>query len=158
MGDLVTSDRFLRSMGEEVFRLLYEAGGHLPDRADLSDLELPARAPEEAVVGRITDEEAVIFRALVEGNKAHDAASRAKIASALAAASEAARDPSADLAALQAQAEPTEEEAAAQYRLSQGNHLLHALLHWKLGERLGLHDWRLGVRRGGVIVTVERRW
>lgn len=158
MGTIVSTPAFLGAMGEDARRTLTEAGVHIADRTDTSDLDLPPRAPEEAVVGRITDEEAAILRSLVEGKRDFESRARAKISAALSAASAMALDPTADIAALSETTEPTEEEARIQYRLSQGNILLHAMLHWRMGERLGLHDFRLGVRKGGVIVSIERRW
>lgn len=39
------------------------------------------------------------------------------------------------------------EQAEEFARLGQRRAFLHSLLHWKLGERLGLHNWRLGFRK-----------
>jgi hypothetical protein len=51
----------------------------------------------------------------------------------------------------------TDEELHAYFQRRQTAGYLHALLHWKLGERLKLHHWSLGVRREGRIVKIAAR-
>jgi hypothetical protein len=49
------------------------------------------------------------------------------------------------------------EFARSYARTMQRCNVLHATLHWHLGERLDLHEWKLGIRAGGRIVKLERR-
>jgi hypothetical protein len=160
MGEVITNTHFLKTMWEDARRALSAYGVVLCDPAEggISELDLPPKAPGETVVGRLTVDEACILHGLVQGTKELDAANRAKLSLALSAAAKVAADPSVDLGAIQQDVDIQPDDAAVHYRTSQQNVMLHGLLHWMLGERLGLHDWRLGCRKGGVIVKIQRRW
>lgn len=59
----------------------------------------------------------------------------------------------------------SEEEGEEFFLLSQRRAFLHAMLHWRLGERAGMHAYRFGMRRPGggdprlrVYRMQDRRW
>ena len=52
----------------------------------------------------------------------------------------------------------TEEEGEEYFRVQQRVALLHATFYWTVGERLGRHRDRLGVRSRMRLVTVSRRY
>lgn len=167
MADVVTDKRF--GMGADELERMRAQGIVVVSRdagpPDLSDLALSEPAYGEEKAGVLTHEEAAVFRDLYAINNEIEAQTRDLIGKSLTKAGAAIRNAdrsralhdvltSGDLAT----AFDSEEEGRAYFRLQQRASALHATFYWMLGERLGAHDWRLGVRSGARVVKVQRRY
>lgn len=159
MGIVLTHERWVK---EDLDAL--EAQGVRVVREDpMAGVDLPAPQYGEAIIGELTHSEATVFRALYDIKNEMDRVDRQLQGRMMQRMGEAVAnaDPMkgsfvhVDPAELQGQFQPEELQAYFQKRQTAG--YLHARLHWMLGERLKLHHWALGIRRGGKIVKIEQR-
>lgn len=140
---------------------LAELEGHgvtLVHEDPLKGLHMAPVAFGETAVGELTHDEAVIFRANREAVATVveiDREMQAEHMRAMAAKIEAHKDETGYVEVPYAEVVPTPPEGYWKTRQLAGH--LHALLHYSMGERLGRHHEALGVRAGGVIVSLGNR-
>lgn len=142
------------------------ASGDIADlQVDYADFDktLPEPQRGEEVVSKLTDEEMALFYEMYRLSTRMEDFQRAKLGDALSRAGDAIRSSDRNKSLMESleQARPIleiEDEAKAHFSDSQAHAMLHATFYHGLGERLNLHDWRLGVRKGMRVVKVERRW
>lgn len=144
---------------------LKAAGISVEASADLTDLSIREPAYGEEVIGKLTPEEAILFRDLYKVNAELEDLGRTVLGKGLSKVGQAIQssDRGKNLHdALRDNKEvmafDDEPEAKVFFRAQQRQAALHSTFYWHLGERLNAHEWRLGVRSGGRVVKVERRY
>ena len=144
---------------------LKAAGISVETSADLSDLDSREPAYGEEVLGKLPPEECLLFRDLFKVNAELEDLSRTVLGKGLSKVGAAIQnsDRGKNLhEALRDHREvmnfEDEPEAKVFFRAQQRQAALHATFYWHLGERLNVHEWRLGVRSQGRVVKVERRY
>lgn len=162
MAQVLTNPRFLDDVALDRLRKL---GIDIKPTAAIDALELPEPRYGEAVVGELTDEEALLFRELYDANQALETRTRELIAAGLTKAGDLIRhsDRHKPLSEVFKNNESpvsfdNEADGLVYFTLQQRAAMLHATFYFAIGERLGLHDWRLGVRSRARVVKIERRW
>ena len=163
--NVVTHDRF---GGAETVERLREAGVEVEDRlSDEQVAEMGLKEPEygETLVGECTNEEAAMFYALWREQSALEDRSRTLMGNILAKLGTNIRDSDRDKPMSELLGEgkiemdfDTEDEGEGYFRVQQRVAHLHATFYWIIGERLGRHRDRLGVRSKMRLVTVRRRY
>lgn len=155
-GGLGTADR-LREAGVDVRNALTQ------DQVD--EMKLPEPRYGEATVGTCTDEEAVLYRELWGVQQELEDKSWNLAADALTRIGATIResDRGKPMHELIKSGEmelsfDSDDDAEVYFRLQQRAVHLHAMFYWMIGERLGNHRSRLGVRSRMRIVTVEKRY
>lgn len=164
-GNVVTHEKF--ALSDEAKRRIAAAGvevGEVLTDKQVADMKLREPQYGEALQGDCTVEEASIFYELFKvqrelDDRARNAVGAAfqKIGGTIASSdrnksiSEAVESGEVKLAF------DKEEDAETFYRLQQKATFLHATFYWTVGERLGKHAERLGVRSKMRVVTVEPR-
>lgn len=135
-----------------------------PDHS-LDSIQLPEPQFGETIVGTMTDEERELFLAMYEAKSKLDDMTRDLLADTMARFGETIRgsDRTRTLAEAMQDGEFTmefenEEKGQEFFRLEKQANMLHALFHWTIAERLNKHEFVLGVRTRGRIVTTERRY
>lgn len=155
----------LPTLSGDRIRELRDAGISVEASADLSDLPIREPAYGEEVIGKLTEEEAILFRDLFRVNGELEDLTRTVLGKSLATMGQAIQqsdrnrnlhDALKDNKALMSFEDSA--EATAFFRAQQRQAALHATFYWYLGERLNAHEWRLGVRSQGRVVKVERRY
>ncbi len=159
-------------MTEEQAIKVAEAGVDFSIPVDVADMSLQEPDYGEDFVDNATPEEASLYYQMWSTFQVGERTFRGAVADALIRGGEALRE--ADLKtnmvdALRGDEESnvyfkTEEEAEAFSKVAQHHAMLRALLWYKVGERLGMHSWRLGFRRPKSgsndmrIVKTKKRW
>lgn len=135
---------------------LARMGIHIDPRAAFSALELPEPQYGEDVVGELTDDEVAVFVELYEANREQDTRGRDATGAQFMKLGEAIRSGATPEALMSGANEFFASEADAHdfFAIGQKVAMLHSKLHWMLGERFGLHHWRLGVRQGARVVKL----
>lgn len=165
MSNVITSKLFTGRMDADALRELQSSGVRVLDAANVEELDLPPLQYGEEVVGTVNEEEA---RLLASAHALADKA--AKMERAIAAdgvqryanlmqelakqIKEGNDEPLLD-------AEPINPEDAVMYALYETklqDDLLTKMFFVTVSTRLKLFDYRLGVRQGGKIVKLQRRW
>ena len=162
-GNVVTSAAF--ALKPEDIARLRAAGVDVQGNPDLGDLDIPDPRYGEDIIGVLTVEEALIYRDLRRAMDVADDLERTAAGKALeemgrviatSDRSKSMRDVLARDGETQLSLDP--DTAERMFQAIQRQAHLHAMLHFLLGERLGVHAWRLGVRSKGRVVKIERRW
>lgn len=125
-------------------------------------MELPPVSYGETVVGELTDQERDLFLELSDVHDTVEQRARECVAAHLRKASEELLDGSVQPPAMVGQQSPMvfQDDDEAKYFFKEQKRLayLHSCFHFVLGERLGLHEFVLGVRAGWRVVKVKRRY
>jgi len=147
-----------KSVGEQLGKL----GINISSLAALDALELPEPQYGEEVVGKLEEDEAALVVDLSDTNREADALGRQTFGDGLARLGDAIKENREQELAAQGKTPGelmlSETQAQELYRLQQRVSMLHAKVHWMVGERLNMHHWRLGFRSKGRIVKVARRY
>lgn len=164
-GNVVTHERFggdatqaaLREMGVEVTSAL--------TGEQMTEMGLREPSYGEATIGTCTDEEAALFYQMWRAQQELDDKTRVVVGDTIVKVGHTIRD-SDRAKPLHEQVRSgavgfdfaTDDDAEEFFRLSQRVQVLHSMFHWRVGERLGRHRDRLGVRSRLRIVTVTSRY
>lgn len=155
----------LPSLSGDRLRELRDAGLSVETTDTLDDLSLSEPAYGETIVGKLTPEETVLFRDLYAANAELEDLARNMVGNRLSAAGLAIQHSDRGKALHDVLSSPqlmsqfdNDAEACRFFRTQQRQTALHATFYWHLGERLGAHEWRMGVRSAGRVVKVERRY
>jgi nucleotidyltransferase/DNA polymerase involved in DNA repair len=157
MSNILTSSKF--KIPEEQMARLREAGARISTVKALDEVKLNLPGPGEQVVGSLTEEEMVLFLQACEAIDKMEEAHRQLVSRQLAAMSHAALT-SAQMAEMH-NVKPSPEDQAIIDEYCEWRHLqeyLRTTLWWMVGSRLNIHDHHLGVRKGGKIVKLTRRY
>ncbi len=165
MGDLITHERF---GGAKVMEQLRDLGVEVSEKVSQEELDaLGLREPGygEQLMGTCTDDEAALFYALCVARKWLEDRSRTLMGEAIASVGVKIRDSDRDKSMSElmqgddVQMQFGSDESAEEYfKFQQKSAMLHGLFYWTVGERIGYHHHRLGIRSKMRIVTVERRY
>lgn len=161
MAEIFTDPRFLTP--DRILELREHNDVQVSLASALEGLDLQEPRPGEKVVGSLTPEEATLYRDLYEANAHIEGIAREAMGRKLSQLGETLRqsdrhkplseilkDPAAlDLA--------SDGEMKSFYRAQQRVNMLHACFYYHLGERLDMHEWRMGVRSRGRVVRIELR-
>lgn len=159
-GKVIADGRFLTP--ERLLELQEQGDVEVSLQSVLDGLELGDPKPGEKVVGTLTTAEARLYRQLYESNLLGEDFMRDAVGRQLTKVGETLRTsdrsrPVADLFANGGLQLEDEEDTRKFHRLKQHTSMLHACFYYHVGERLDLHEWRLGVRSNGRIVRIELR-
>lgn len=166
MADIIS----IAKLSDERATALKEAGVEVKERVDTSGLSLTEPQYGEVFAIHAEPDEAAIFLELHGLTEKCNLQEREVFAKIMMKGGEAVRSGDAGMAILEilqnTEHNPfdTDEEGEEFFRNRQRRQFLYDLLHWKIGERTGLHGWRLGIRKQIKgedklrIVKVERRW
>jgi hypothetical protein len=150
---ILTSAKFLNEKTTEQLKSL---GIEISAKVQLEALDLPEPAYGEEVMTELDEDEALLFAELYHLNEALDAKRRDYMAESLAKLGSSLRERSErDLTPENFRMSDAQEKEV--HRLQQQASMLHAMLYWRLGERLDCHEFRMGVRSRGRVVKLERR-
>lgn len=157
---VITSDRW--GLTPERLVELEAHGVTLVHEDPLKGIELPAVAYGETVLGEVTHEEAVIFRALWDYKSKVEAIDRGVQAEAMYAmadqiATHKGNDSTVTVESDEIKGLLEGDERIGYWHMRQTVGYLHALFHYTLGDRLAQHHVVLGLRSGGQIVRIEDR-
>lgn len=142
---------------------LRASGLNVEEHVDLTDLPLQEPQRGEEVVGTLTETEAALFKILYDTSQEVEDMMREGVGAAMARLGEAIRTSDRNksmhevLSNGEMAPEFTDEQEQKFFRLQQLSGYCHAMFHYTLGERLGLHSWRLGVRSKNRIVKIAKR-
>lgn len=156
MSNILSSSRFLTEERQAELRAM---GVDLDTRHDTTAMDLPEPEPGCPVVGELTSEEAALFTATSKVYDEMNELQRLGVANLLTVVAGLYRENKVK-DGLEPGKPVNDEDAVmrGQYfaKLQQWKYL-HAMLYWSLGERLKMHDRRLGVRAGLKIVDLGLR-
>lgn len=162
MSKIVSDARFLTP--ERLMELQEHADVQVSITSLLEGLELDDPETSEQIVGTLTAGEARLFRSLYECSEEAEAIARAAVGRHFSALGNSLQTSDvnkslSDILTSVGDSLPRllDGESAKFHRSERRAAMLHACLWWHVGERLGLHEWRLGVRTRGRIVKVEAR-
>ena len=159
--NILTHRRFATT---ERLQELAKAGALVVDETrDWSDIDLKEITYGEELLGPLLHDEKVLFLALYDAKREVEDKTRTMMGNQIARVGQSIRDSDRNKSLQEAvgEAEMTfesSEEAVEYFRLEKLVALLHAEFHWTVAERFGAHDYVLGVRTGGRVVRVERRY
>lgn len=156
LAKVIADPRFL---SRDRIKELHEEGASVSVEALLANVKLSEPAYGEETVGTLEPEEASIFAELFGLTEQMAVAKRRLFAAGFKQVGEVlTSEDTTDMAGAFEQANPFRGDAAKDFfRLQQKVGMLHATLHFYLGERFDSHDWRLGVRSRGRVVRIAQR-
>ena len=160
----------IRKLTAEQEAALAEAGVELKEKVDLRELDLNPPSHGETFLAEMEPDEAVIFVEMVRLTQELEGLQRGMLGDAFVALGSGIKGSNPRKALEEAINRDEfkmkfggDEEEEAFFRKAQRRSFLHGLLHWRLGERLGMHAFRLGIRSPAVgssalrVVRVSRR-
>jgi hypothetical protein len=153
--NVVTHARFMaNTTADRVAEL--KAAGVIPDtQRTLADIPLSELQMGEAVIGELTPEEAILYIAFFDARAEEKRLGQEVTGDMLHKAGDAVKRGDEQFAF----GSGADEEAMRDYfRLNRRAELLGASFFWTIGERMKVHDHRLGVRTKGRIVKGARKW
>lgn len=159
MSNVVSDARFLTP--ERLLELQETADVQVSLKSLLDGMDLDDPEADEAIVGTLTPAEATLFRKLYHATEKAEAIARSAVGRQLSAIGNSlqAADPGRPIAEILSSSTPSlnQEESKSFHSIERYASMLHSCLWWHVGERLGLHEWRLGVRTRGRIVKIAER-
>lgn len=163
MATVVTHARFgsadrLKELQEQGIAVVEETRGY-------DDISLSEPAYGETIVGELEESEKAIFFALYDATTALEDLTRTLMGRQLTRVGQRITDSDRSKTLQEAMRdEPGElvfdsdEEAKEFFRLEKKAAMLHSTFHFNLADRLGRHEFKLGVRTRGRVVAAERRY
>ena len=135
-------------------------------QAQIDELGLKEPQYGEATAGELTDDEAALFYALWQAKQGLEDRTRTLVGDAITKVGGEIRDSDRNKSMQDVLGEDgpmgldfaNDELAEEYFAVQQKSAYLHALFYWMIGERLGKHSHRLGVRSKMRVVTLEQRY
>lgn len=131
---------------------------------EYADIALSEPAHGEKLIGELTPDERALYAALVRTHQTLEGLGRDYVGAAIERMGSKIRssDPTKPLHQQMKDGDiemdfGSDENRLEFFRLQQQAALLHANLYWSVGERLGVHDWSVGVRTRFRVVKVAQR-
>lgn len=164
--NVVTHANF--ALPEEQLEKLRGAGVDVSTKLTQSQIdELGLKEPQygETTAGELTDEEATLYYALWQSKQSVEDRTRTLVGDAITKVGGEIRDSDRSKSMQdvlddgEIKMDFVNDEAAEEYfAVQQKSSYLHALFYWTVGERLGKHSYRLGVRSRLRVVSLEKRY
>ncbi len=157
-------------VSDEQLASMENAGVQVTERVDLESLNLPEPQYGEAFVFHAEPEETAIFAELHTVTQQVEKMTRDLIADTMSEMGDKVRNSTTDepwhtvLRKEGIAPDISDERGEKYFHLDQRRSFLHALLHWKLGERASAHGHRYGMRKPMSgddrmrVYKLERRW
>lgn len=162
MAEIVTHAKFA---SPERIKALADQGLIVVDNSrNWEDLDLREPQYGEEYLGDLNDEEKALFMALYDAKQEIEDRTRTLMGNKIARVGTTIRDSDRSKPIQEAISEEAEltfdndQEAIAFFRHEKLTDMLHATFHWNIAERLGAHNYVLGVRTKGRVYKVQRRY
>lgn len=130
-----------------------------------SDIDLPDPEYGETIVGELEEAEKALFFALYDTTNALEDMTRTFMGRQITRVGQRITDSDRSKSLSEAMKDEenelvfdSDDEAKEFFRLEKKAAMLHSTFHWNLAERFNSHEYKLGVRSRGRVVTAERRY